>query len=90
MMYDMSADSFPAKIDSESKKKQWPIVRNDSIKFVLEIGQVYNREGKNYYKSAIFIVDMLALRWLNERPSYWLKSYPSRSIADSFIFISFV
>ena len=43
MMYDMSADSFPAKIDSESKKKQWPIVKNDSINLVLEIGQVYNR-----------------------------------------------
>jgi len=50
MMYDMSKNSFPAKpSDGDASKpaeQQWPLIKNDSIKLVLEIGQVYDRTGK--------------------------------------------
>ena len=53
MMYDISKDSFPAKIlnstnDSDSEapaKEQWPLIKNSSIKMVLEVGQVFQRDG---------------------------------------------
>ena len=49
MMYDMGLDSFPDALDdnSDTPTTQWPLVKNDSIKLVVEIGSIYDREGEN-------------------------------------------
>ena len=48
MMYDMGLDSFPDALndDSDAPTTQWPLVKNDSIKLVVEIGSIYDREGE--------------------------------------------
>lgn len=49
MMYDMSKDTFPEEFKSKYTR-QWPIVKQESLKFVLEIGQAFNKkQGENYY-----------------------------------------
>ena len=47
MMYNISDDSFPAKLSDDASKVagQWPLIKSDSIKLVVEIGQVYDRQG---------------------------------------------
>ena len=48
MMYDMGLNSFPAALDSDTPSTQWPLVKNDSIKLVVEIGSIFDRAGEKF------------------------------------------